>query len=135
MRTIAIILGDNDFGNTFLNLLETLKRVLAYHGAISDEPWRSEVKAHNTRSDRVLTQENIKFIIQQMIMPHYIAFQYSFDERNYGGTPEEHFAHLSKYLSKVKVLFDEEAEASIAEGWHDGDSWYLELLSGTVSSY
>ena len=108
----------------FLNLLETLKRVLDWHTAMG-------------RPDRVIAiPKNVDFMIRQMVMPHYIAFQYSFREADYGrGTQEDHFAHLTKYLSKIRILFDEEAETDIQNEDHDSGAWYLELQSGRIERY
>jgi hypothetical protein len=121
MRTIAIVLGDNDFGNTFRPLLEGLKDIIEYH-----KPFE-------------LTKENIDLIIRQSIIAYYIGYQYRFDLQNYHvkvqKTEEEHLNSIWVYLKDVKILFDEEAEADIASKDHDGGAWYLELQSGIISGY
>jgi hypothetical protein len=118
IRTIAIVLGDNDFGNTFRPLLNGLKAVFEH------------------RPD--LAPEEVELVIRQSIMAYYVGFQYSFYPGNYGDgsrTNEEHLTRTAKYLTDVKVLFNAEAEEDIASKDHDGGAWYLELQSGTVAGY
>jgi hypothetical protein len=109
MRTIAIVLGDNDFGNTFYPLLETLKRVLKY---------------------RELTEHEIKLVLQKNLIGHYLAFQHNFDMLQ-----ECDEKKMYEYLSKAKVLFDAEAEQDILNKDHDFGAWYLEVQSGVISGY
>jgi hypothetical protein len=119
IRTVAIVLGDNDFGNTFRPLLNGLKAVIEYHG-----------------SD--LTPEQIELIIRQSVMAYYVAYEYRFDPFCYGDgsrTEAEHLAITAKYLSEIKVLFDEAAENDILTADHDGGAWYLEVQSGVVKGY
>lgn len=120
IRTIAIVLGDNDFGNTFRPLLEGLKKIFEYHNG------------------ELLTDE-VDLIIRQSIMAYYVGYQYCFYPGSYGNpahkTHAEHLAQTAEYLSGIKILFDEEAEIDIADVDHDGGAWYLELQSGTVSGY
>lgn len=113
MRTIAIVLGDNDFGTTFRHLLDGLKRVLEYH-------------SHS------LNRADIELIIRRSIMAYYIGYQYRFD---LDGGQDMGGPDMEKYLNGIRVLFDEEAEADIATKDHDSGAWYLELQSGTVASY
>ena len=123
IRTIAIVLGDNDFGNTFRPLLEGLKAVLAYH---------------EDRNGFSLEPEQIEMVIRQNIMAYYVGYQYRFDPTCYGDgskTHEQHLAHTADWLKDIKVLFNEAAEQDIATADHDGGAWYLELQSGTVSGY
>jgi hypothetical protein len=120
MRTIAIVLGDNDFGSTFQALLETIKRVIEYRGGVLS---------------REASPENIEFIIRQSVMSHYLAFQYRFALVYGHRSKEEHLAHLTDYLGKIKVLFDDVAESSIATEDHDSGAWYLEIQSGQIASY
>ncbi len=71
-------------------------------------------------------------------MAYYVGYQYSFFPGSYGDgskTHDEHLAHTAKYLSGIKVLFNEDAEQDIATGDHDQGAWYLELQSGTVAGY
>lgn len=113
MRTIVVILGDNDFGNTFRPLLETLYKAITWNGG--------------------LTEEAAKAAIQAGIEFHYVAFQHGshFGENGYG-TVEDTVSYLREGL---KVIFDEEAEADICQRDHDGGAWYLELASGNVAAY
>ena len=123
IRTIAIVLGDNDFGNTFRPLLEGLKAILEYH---------------EDRNGFSLTPEQIELVVRQSIMAYYVGYQYRFDPTCYGDGSRTHEGHLGetrKYLNDIRVLFNEEAEQDIATKDHDGGAWYLELQSGTVSGY
>jgi hypothetical protein len=123
VRTIAIVLGDNDFGNTFRPLLEGLKAVLEHH---------------EDRNGFSLTPEQIELVIRQSVSAYYVGFQYHFEPGSYGDsskTHEEHIAKTAAYLKDIRVLFDDAAEADIATADHDGGAWYLELQSGTVSGY
>jgi hypothetical protein len=140
MRTIAIIFHDNDFGTTFMNLLDTLKRVFEYHGANSEPLWLTA--AMGRPQPEVLTRENVEYMIRMMVISHYAAFQYSFRPKDYGTdhepspvAHEHHLAGIAEYLSKFRVLFDEEAEADIAKEWRNGEAWYLELQTGIIRSY
>lgn len=113
MRTIAIVLGDNDFGNTFRPLLEGLKSVLSY------------------REEGELKPADVEQIIRHSIMAYYVGYQHRFDL----SYKDDRLTHTEHYLSGIKVLFDEEAENDISAGDHNGGAWYLELQSGTVCSY
>ncbi len=110
MRTVAIILCDNDYGTTFRNLLETVWRVIAWRDKISEE---------------FITQ-----VIRDGMMFHYRAFQqsniqaYRLDENT-----------VMNWFNKVRILFDEEAEKFIQEHDHDGGSWYLTLVTGNIGSF
>lgn len=117
MRTLAIVLGDNDFGNTFHPLLKGLKAILADRG-------------------EVLSRMDIEIIIRQSIMAYYVGYQYTFLPGDYmSETHEAHLAHIAKYLSRIRVLFDEEAERDIVTEDHDHGAWYLEIQSGRVEAY
>lgn len=111
MRTIAIVLGDNDFGNTFRPLLEGLKPIL---------------------SENQLVESNVELIIRKSIIAYYVGYQHRFDMHK---DSEADLEHIGKYLSGIKVLFDDVAEEDIATVDHDGGAWYLELQSGIVSGY
>lgn len=109
MRTLAIILGDNDFGNTFQQLLETVKRVMNW-------------KLHSLQEDQ------IRLLIQEGIHFHVLAFQPPMDMSNIEDTV--------RYLKgNVKILFDDEAEEDISTKDHDHGAWYLELITGKIYSY
>lgn len=113
VRTLAIILDDNDFGNTFRPLLETIYRAYDWNGGLSKEVLETAVRS------------GIEF--------HYRVFQHgkTFGDKGYGAV-EVTMQYLS---SKVKVLFDEDAEADICQAHHDGGAWYLELTTGNVFAY
>lgn len=112
VRTIAVVLGDNDYGNTFKPLLESLHRGIVWNDGLSREAIETAIKA------------GVEF--------HYLAFQFG---RHSGkvkyGTIESTMSHLND----IRILFDEEAEADISQKDHDGGAWYLELATGQVYSY
>lgn len=109
MRTVAVILGDNDFGSTFRPLLESIHRSLLWHGALS--------------------RDSVIRLIHAGLGFHYLAFQV-------GGSHDDQDADRTvEYLGRIRVLFDEEAEADIQQGDHDGGAWYLEIATGNVFSY
>jgi hypothetical protein len=116
IRTIAIVLGDNDFGNTFRPLLEGLKPIFEYRGEYE------------------LTPEQLEIIIRRSAMAYYVGYQYSFYDGGYGDG-KNHLYNTEKYFEGIKVLFNEAAENDIATADHDGGAWYLELQSGTVAGY
>lgn len=110
MRTIAFVLGDNDFGNTFRPLLESLKGAIAYNSALS--------------------KEDVMAGMSSGIAFHYITFQCG------GRQPSaEMLQSTLTYLEQIQVLFDEEAEADILNKDWDHGAWYLEVASGTIQSY
>lgn len=112
IRTIAIVLGDNDFQNTFVSLLENLVGVIEYHEGSRD----------------VLQKEDIEKIIYEGIRFHYLAFQ-RLDTLRYNN-PE--LDHTLDYLKKgIKIYFDDEAEKIISENDYGG-AWYLEVMTGKV---
>lgn len=112
VRTIAIVLNDNDFGNTFSPLLDSLYRAITWNGGMSKNAISASILA------------GIEF--------HYTAFQHGthFGESGYGTTNE-----TVEYLKKIKILFNEEAEADACQNGHDGGAWYLDVQAGTVSAY
>lgn len=114
MRTIAIILCDNDFGNTFRNLLETIYNLLIYLDG----------------SDK-LTTKHIEKSIREGIRFHYLAFQHI----EPWGTDEDREGTIKYLNDRIKVLFDNEAEEFMKDKDHDGGSWYLEVRTGRVYSF
>ena len=79
---------------------------------------------------------SISSMIRDMAVGHYMAFQYSFDLRDYHWTSyDDHVKSVTKYFKKIRVLCDEEAERDIATSDHDGGAWYLEIQSGTIKGY
>jgi hypothetical protein len=103
---IAIVLGDNDYGNTFKPLLQSVLRVIEYHGE--------------------LTKEQAAWMIRDGIEWHYKAFQ------NLGrGEPGR---GVMGYLGSVRILFDEVACADTMHD-HNGGAWFLDVESGQITSY
>jgi hypothetical protein len=118
MRTISIVLGDNDFGSTFINLLESVYRF---------------IKACSPFVEAFTSEEVVAEIIRAGIKFHYLAYQH--DPRR-EVTEYNNVETTTKYLlDGIKILFDEEAELDILHIDHDGGAWYLEVYSGRVSSY
>lgn len=113
VRTIAIVLGDNDFENTFRPLLYSITKTI-------------------TVQPTELSREVISSIIKEGIKFHYMAYQYRYDLPASGNPPIE---KTMKYLSKIRILFDEDAEQDIEQKDHDGGAWYLEVTTGKVYSY
>lgn len=113
MRTIAVILGDNDFGNTFYPLMETIYRAVQ---------WNDLTKYPVEQAREFLTNA-----IKQNIKGHYHLFQ-----RDPG---DVRWAWDSLDLEKVRILFDEEAEHDIQTADHNHGAWHLCLQTGKVYSY
>jgi hypothetical protein len=116
MRTIAVVLGDNDFGNTFLPLLESIKALITHRG------------------EEYITPEFICDSIRAGIAYHYRAFQVGASRQGYFKTEEE-FAATVKYLNEITIYFDAAAETDILNKDHDGGAWYLDLQTGRIDSY
>jgi hypothetical protein len=96
MRTIAIILGDNDYGNIGSTLLYSIIDVLEYY-------------------DNNLAASAVEQIIRAGIEFHVIAYQ-----------PSDNVSASIKYvMNNLRVLFDDEADTFIAEHEHDGGSWFI----------
>ena len=114
-RTVAIILGDNDFGNTFKPLLESLYRIWEYSSGEFDK-------------------EQLRQAILAGTEFHYRAFQLiPYRPKQYD--PEK-IERTVKYLkTNLLVLYDEEAEFDIQTKDYDGGAWYLELRTGKVYPY
>ncbi len=113
MRTIAITLGDNDFGKTFFNLLDSILSAIQEHGKLSEEA--------------------IKNFIMEGIKYHYLAFQRgnSYDDIGYEG-----LGSTLKYLNRhIRIHFDDDAEFLILNKDYDSGAWYLDIQSETISSF
>ncbi len=113
MRTIAITLGDNDFSNTFFNLLDSILSAIQEHGKLSEEA--------------------IKIFIMEGIKYHYLAFQRgdSYDDPGYGDLES-----TIKYLHKhIKIHFDDDAEFLIHNKDYDSGAWYLDIQLEIISSF
>lgn len=113
MRTIALVFGDNDYGNTFRPLLDSVYRAFDWNSGLSEDVVRAAVQA------------GLEF--------HYVAFQHA---RHCGQPGYPSLAATVEYLRSVRVLFDEEAEADICSpNGHNAGAWYLELATGQVTAY
>jgi hypothetical protein len=112
IRTVAIVLNDNDFGNTFRPLLESIYSAITWNGGMSREAIIASILA------------GVEF--------HYVAFQHGshFGESGYGTTEG-----TVKYLKEAQILFNEEAEADICQKDHDAGAWYLDVQSGNIAAY
>lgn len=112
VRTIAVVLGDNDFGATFQPLLESIARAIVWNVEPSREVLEKAIRA------------GVEF--------HYLAFQHGrhFGEPGYGSVED-----TVSYLRTMSVLFDEEAESDIARHDHDRGAGYLETATGQVYVY
>lgn len=114
MRTIAIVLGDNDFYYTMKPLLESVARAIEWHS-------------------KPLPKEEIITIINAGIEFHYLAFQMAGKHNSTGyGTVESSVKYLTE---RIKILFDEEAEKDIETRFNNSEAWYLEIQTGEVYSY
>jgi hypothetical protein len=113
IRTIAIVLCDNDFVNTFEPLLESIKLALKHQKGMG------------------FGEKDVEAWIRAGIPYFYRTFQW----HGTGALSEEDQEKSIKYLSQIKVLFNEKAEQHIEEHDHDGGSWYLDVPWGIVHSY
>jgi|SRR5579859_2483897 len=104
---IAIVLGDNDFINTFRPLMETVKRVIEYNGD--------------------LTKEEAKKVIQDGIGFHYQAFQ-----NLKRGDPSP--GTLGYLYCQTRILFDSEACADVMKD-RDGGAVFLDVQTGEIVMY
>ena len=110
MRTIVITLCNNDFSSTFVNLLATIRGVIAYNPQ--------------------LKEEEIVSIIKSGITFHYLAFSNCFKSSS------GDFERTASYLrNNIEILFDEKAEDKILHTDHDGGSYYLNLQDSTIGSF
>ncbi len=103
IRSIAIRFGDNDFGMTFLPLLETVMRAL-------DDWWGEEE----------FTRADVTRIINDGVMFHYKAFQCR------GNYLEDRLDHLEDYLKvpERKVFINDEADQMSME-WNNSETFYI----------
>ena len=97
MNLVCLVLGDNDFGNTFVPLLKTIHKII--------------------QEDPSVSREHIYKLVHLGIAFHYYAYQGS-SINNVG---------VLDYLSKIEILFDGEAAKFIESHDHDGGSWFLEV--------
>lgn len=122
VRTIAIALGDNDFGHTFIPLLESIYKAIEFGSLTTQDTEEGQIR-------------DITYAIKNGIRYHYITFQVL----SHGGKiNESEIDRTVEYLCEgeyPKILFDEEAEKDIQEEDYDGGAWYLEVQTGKVYSY
>lgn len=114
IRTIALVLGDNDYGNTFRPLLESMYRSLV-------------------RNELNCVPAHLEQTIRAAVEFHYLAFQVDYNTEKPGYRPAGEVLH---YLQgKLKVLFNEDAEDNIAHTSYDSGAWYLNCGTGEVFAY
>lgn len=106
IHAISIVLGDNDYGNTFRPLLQTVLRAIEYHGE--------------------LTKEQAAWMIRNGIDFHYHAFQ--------NLTRGEAGPGVLGYLNSIRILFDEDACADTMID-RDGGAWFLDVQTGQITGY
>lgn len=111
MRTIAIVLGDNDFGNMFVPLLKSLKPLLVYR-------------------DNNISIEELDILIRAAMPYFYLAYQVCGDFSGRGELDK-----TMQYLSKIRVFTDDAAIDHISNNDHDHGSWFLDVNSGKVEAY
>lgn len=110
IHAISIVLGDNDYSNTFRPLLQTVLRAVEYHGE--------------------LTKEQAAWMIREGIAFHYRAFQNLSRREEVQGVTE----YVTEYLQSVRILFDEEACADTLIDRDDG-AWFLDVQTGQITTY
>lgn len=115
MHSIAILLCDNDYGSTFRALLESVGQSIRDRG----EP---------------ITEEQATALIRLGVAYHYAAFQYRFD-LDHKDEFELGVARTMAYLSKIRVVFDADADNAYQSLDHDGGSWHLHIPSGQINSF
>jgi len=116
IRTVAIILGDNDFGFVYYNLLESVKNLIKWFDG--------------TDPECDMQTKIVEFINQSSL-----AFYFAYNNWLTLETFIEKRTFMSEYLSEAKILFNEEAEEDILNNYHDYGAWYLEVQSGKIESY
>jgi len=107
---IAVVVGNNEYNTTFVELLESINRVLM---------WRE-----------LPSTAFVEDLIRSSIHFHYLGFQVS-EEQQLGNVVQT-VEHLQK---NVKVLFNKEAEKDIETQDHGYGAWYLEVNSGEIYDY
>lgn len=117
MRTIAIVLCDNDFGGVFRPLLKAVHQAIKYH-----------IDEDNAMS-KEFDERHISMLIREGIPFHYLAYS------NHPAHARKNINQTVKYLLEIKILFDDEAEKHIQENDHDQGSWYLYVPTGDVFDY
>lgn len=110
IKYIAIILGDNDFVDTFVNLLDTVFRVLLYRDDLSQE---------------YLTE----CIMGEALEFHYRAFQVDPELSNNCSVKQAmHYLRIN-----MRILYNE--DACKVPGSDEHGSWFLDVATGQVNSF
>jgi hypothetical protein len=135
MRSIAIVLGDNDFGSMFRGLLETMVNFFIYHDGTKG-----------------ITENNIRLLIKEGLRFHYLAYQTRWDmqvkeakDQPLSGVHEKELQRVVDYLlygnmpnknyNHLRILFDNDADAAFNTEDHDGGAWHLDIKSGQINSF
>lgn len=113
MKSIAIILGDNDFGNTMRPLLLNLADALTYGPDDLDETY-------------------IQRLVHEGMPWHYKAYQ---NRGSYGD--EADAARVGAYLQdNAYVLYNAAADHAVKNEDHDSGAWYMSMeCPGEVISF
>lgn len=109
---VAIVLGDNDFGNTMRPLLESVYRAYQFRGKMFDA-------------------EHLQEIIEEGLKFHYLAFQ---DYGEVARNPKTD-STVNYLLEGLTVLFNQDAVREIATQDHDKGAWFLSFVVGEVHSF
>ena len=113
INAVSIVLEDNDFNQTFLALLSSIKDVLKYYPD--------------------LTFDNLSKIIVSGVEFHYLAFQL---RNNHGKSGYGDSKQTVLYLvSNMKILYNQEAINDALTVSHDGGAWFLDVYQEQVMSY
>lgn len=112
---VAIIIGDNDFGETFIPLLKTIQILIE--------------NAPNVSEDQ------ISRIIEMGVEFNYVAYQLL---NHYNTDPEHQFAMNStvNYLKNhMRILYNEDAIEACCQADHGGGAWYLDVVQNQINSF
>ena len=108
IKTIAIILCDNDFGGVFTNLLKTILSAIKYNPE--------------------LKEREIEKAIHEGAIVFYCLFQWSANDENYD--------RIKRYFKQnIKILFNEDAINAALTLDHDGGSWYLDVENEQINAF
>lgn len=114
IKSVAIILCDNDFWATFRPLLLHVREIILY-----------------PRDKEGLSKENITKIILDGIQWHYVSYQYQYVK--YG--PHDMQKTVNYLKENIEVLFDEEADRAPFELDHDCGSWYIHIETAQLTEF
>lgn len=122
MRTIALILGNNDYANVLVAMLESINEAII---------WRTSEDPHPDLVGFRIDPDYVSNLLTESIRFHLAA--YSFDPQYPQGPFLDYLADAELYFRrKMKILFDDEAEFFISTNDHDYGSYYLTLLTGEI---